>query len=346
MPDGWYLNHDRTPNANPGGGGFSGILQEFHVPWPACNQDAARQAADAWSALADGLDGVNAECDNLVASITTNNSGQAIDAFAAYWQKYGGKSGSLTVSIEACRALAKACNDFADKVSEVKTEIEHRAEELAAMTAAAAVALIFSFGVSALVDAAVADEVVAWATSLVDGIATTVGYTSETLADDIGFLAAPIGAAAGATISGLAGGVSAGTFAAVFDETFQGSLDVVDKEPLPTAQESAVDVLKDAGTGGLLGVLAEAVPAVAGELTSAESADQAFEFSPQVAAMLTSSSKFAAWLDTAAGKAFIETGGIEALKKAGWLDETGAEGKFIETLLEAPLSKLDPSAGE
>lgn len=105
-------------------------------------------------------------------------------------------------------------------------------------------------------------------------------------------------------------------------------------------------VLRDAGTGGVLGVLAETTPAVVEELTSAESADQVFEFSPQVSAMLTSSSKFAAWLDTAAGKAFIETGGIEALKKAGWLDETGTEGKFIETMLEAPLSKLDPGAEE
>ena len=345
MPDAWTLSHYSTPNPDPGGGGFSGILQEFHVPWPACNQDAARQAADAWSALAEGLEGVNAECNSLVASITTNNSGQAIDAFAAYWQKTGGKSGSLTLTIGACQALAKFCNEFADQVSDVKTQIEHKAEELLAMTAAAAAALIFSFGVSAYVEAAYAGQVVAWVTALIDGIADTVNFTSEQLADDIGFLAEPVAAVAATTVTGLAGGASAGTFAAVFNETFQGALDVVNKESLPTAEESLDDVLNDGATGAMLGILAEATPVVAKELTSTASASEVLNFSPDLSVMLSESSKLAEWLDTAAGKAFIEAGGIEALKKGGWLDETGAEGKFIETLLEGPLSKIAPSAG-
>ena len=82
-PGGWGIN---KPNTTPdtGRSGIGGVLREFHVPWPACNQDAARQAADAWSALAAALEDINAECNNLVASITINNSGQAIDAFAAY----------------------------------------------------------------------------------------------------------------------------------------------------------------------------------------------------------------------------------------------------------------------
>ena len=160
MPDGWYWSHDQEPSSDTGGGGFSGILQEFHIPWPACNQDAARQAANAWIALADGIDGINTECDSLVTSITAGNSGQAIDAFSAYWQKYGGESGVLPLSSEACRSLAKACNDFADKVSEVKTEIEHKAEELAAAVAVSAALLIFSFGTSVAVAEATAELVV------------------------------------------------------------------------------------------------------------------------------------------------------------------------------------------
>lgn len=131
----------------------------------------------------------------------------------------------------------------------------------------------------------------------------------------------------------------------MFNETFQGALDVVNKEPLPTTEESLDDVLSDGKTGAILGILAEATPAVAKELTSAESAEQIFNFSPELSAMLTESSKLAAWLETSAGKAFVEAGGIEALKQRGWLDETGAEGKFIETLLEGPLSKIAPSAG-
>jgi hypothetical protein len=344
-PGGWGLP-SRTTTTGTGGSGIGGILREFHVPWPACNQDAARQAADAWNALADGLDDVNAECNNLVASIATNNSGAAIDAFASYWQKIGGKSGSLTLSIAACRSLAKACNELADHTSEVKTEIEHKAEELAAMVVAATVALIFTFGASVAVSAELAEQVVTWVTGLIDDLATTVSYTSEQLAADIGFLAAPAGAVAGAATTGIVAGTVGGTFTAVFDEEFQGTLDVLNGEPLPSAGESIQGVLSDGGKGGLLGILAEGTPAVAEELTSTETATEAFEFSPQLSAMLTQSSKYAAWLDTAAGKAFIEGGGIEAMKKAGWLDETGAEGKAVEALLEGPLSRLDPGAGE
>lgn len=346
MPDGWLLNHEHAPNPEPGNGGYSGILQEFHVPWPACNQDAARQAADAWSALAAALEDINAECNNLVASITINNSGQAIDAFAAYWQKTGGKSGSLTLSIGACQSLAKACNELADHTSEAKTEIEHKAEELAAMIVAAAVALIFTFGASVAVSAEVAEQVVTWVTGLLDDLATTVSFTSTQLAEDIGFLAAPVESVVGAATTGVVTGAIGGSFTALFDEEFQGTLDVLNGEPLPSAGESVQDILSDGGKGGLLGILAEGTPAVAEELTSDEVAGQVAQFSPQLAAMLSQSSKYAAWLDTAAGKAFVEGGGIEAMRKAGWLDETGAEGKAVEALLEGPLSKLDPSAGE
>lgn len=109
-PGGWGL-HNNTTGGTGGGGGIGGVLREFHVPWPACNQDAARQAADAWNALADGIDDINSDCNNMVNSITANNSGKAIDAFAEKWQQYG-KNGSLTLSSEACRALAKACDDW------------------------------------------------------------------------------------------------------------------------------------------------------------------------------------------------------------------------------------------
>ena len=345
-PGGWGLPSRNIENPSGGSTDYGAVLREFHVPWPACNQDAARQAADAWNALAVGIDDIAADCTNMVNSITTNNSGQAIDAFATNWQKYGGTNGALTLSSGACRALAKACNEYADKVSEVKSDIEFKAEELVAITVAAAAALIFSFGVSALVEAGVAEDVVAWATGLMDDIATTVSYTSGQLAEDIGFLTAPVSATAGATITGIAGGVTAGTFAAMFDEEFEGTLSALKNEPLPSAIESINGVKDDAATGALLAVLAEATPAAAGKLTTDKSIDQAVSISPQLSLILDESSKLAAWLDTAAGKAFIEAGGIEALKKAGWLDETATEGKFIEAMLEGPLSKLNPGAGE
>lgn len=342
MPDAWFLSHDRTPNPDPGSSGYSGILQEFHVPWPACNQDAARQAADAWSALADGIDDINTECNNLVASITTNNSGQAIDAFGAYWQKYGGKTGALTLSSEACRALAKTCNDLADRVSAVKTQIEHKAEELLVVVAAAAVALIFTWGASVAVSAEVAGQVAAWVTGLIDDLATSIGYASEQLGEEVGFLAAPVGSVSGATLGALSGSAIAGTFAGLFDEEFSATLKAVNGEALPSAGESVADLVKEFDTTELLGVLTEVTPVVAEEATSVEITEQVFTISPELSAMLTDSSKLAAWLDTPAGKAFVAGGGIVALRSSGWLDESGTEGKVVESMLEAALAQINP----
>jgi hypothetical protein len=172
-PGGWGLPSRNTITTGGGfGSGLGGVLRAFHVPWPACNQDGARQAAEAWNALADGIDDVTTDCTNMVNSIAANNSGKAIDAFAADWQKYGGKSGALTVSSEACRALAKACDGLADQVSEVKTEIERKAEELVAAVAAAVVVLVFTWGFS-----------IAVAEGMGDAVAATVTEMMATLAD-------------------------------------------------------------------------------------------------------------------------------------------------------------------
>jgi len=341
-PGGWGLpNYDRGA-----GGGFAGLLQELHVPWPACNQDAARQAAEARRTLGEAVDGVAAQCAMAVAGLTENNHGQSIDAFAAYWQKYGGRSGVLPLSGDACRAIATACDALADNVSEVKTKIEHKAEELAAAFIVAAATLILTWGASIGVSEAVAASTVAWVTEAVNWLADTIAYVSGTLAEDVGFFAAPAGAIAGATAAGATTGAITGTFAGLFDEIFQGTIDDLNGEPLPSAKDTVKNVYQDAKNGILLGVLAEATPALAGELTSDEVTEQVFSISPQLALMLSDSSKLAAWLNTPAGKAFIGAGGIAALKQRGQLDETGAEGKLVETVLDAALSKLNPSSDD
>ncbi|WP_034267177.1 hypothetical protein [Actinospica robiniae] len=345
-PGGWGIT---TPDTTPisGGSGVGGILREFHVPWPACNQDAARQAADAWTALADELDDISTDCNNLVASITTNNSGTAIDAFAAKWQQYGGKTGSIPLTSQACRALAKACDEFADQVSEVKTEIEHKAEELAGAIAMAGIALIFSFGFSAVIAENAAEVVIGWVTDLMATLADQAANVSIELSDAIGFTGEVAASVAGSATEGFVAGSIRGGFAAMFGEAFATTLNAANGEPQPSAADDAAGVLKDIEAGGLLGVLAEAAPAAVDALLPRgamnEAYAQALDFSPQLANSIMSSAKIADLLDTPAGKAFIAGGGITALNAKGILDETETTAKTVEDALEAALSQAAES---
>lgn len=280
-------------------------------------------------------------------SIITNNSGKAIDAFAQRWQQYGGKAGSLTVSIEACRALAKACNDFADEVSEVKTQIEHKAEELAGAIAMAGIALIFSFGVSAVVAEGVGEAVATWVTDLMATLADQAADVSIGLSDAVGFAGGVASSAAGSAFEGATAGAIRSGFAAVFDETFDTALNAANGEPQPSASDDASDVKDDAISGALLGVLAEAAPTAVDGLFPRgvvnEAYTQALDFSPQMANSIMSSAKIADLLDTPAGKAFVTGGGIAALHARSVLDETETTAKSVEDVLEAALTQVSQS---
>jgi len=341
-PGGWGLpNQDHQS-----GEGFAGILQEFHVPWPACNQDAARQAADAWSTLAEAVDEINAACGQTVASIAANNSGKAIDAFAANWQKYGGKTGSLTLSAEACRAIAKACNDFADQVSEVKTEIEHKAEELAAAVVAAGIALIFTWGASLLVSEAAGAAFTAWVTSIMATLSEQAAAVSLTLAEAIGVAGPAVGAISGAVGEGIGAGVVRGTFAAAFNQIFDATLNAANGEPQPSGSDLKTEIKNEVVSTVLLGVIAEAVPTTATSVMSPGVVNEVPNFSPQVASAIMSSAKIAELLDTPAGKAVAASGGVAALHEQGVLDETEVTAKSVESSLEGILNQMTSEGGE
>lgn len=340
-PGGWGLPNQQRSTEGPGA-----LLREFHVPWPACNQDAARQAADAWMTLADAVDEINSACGQMVASIAANNSGKAIDAFAANWQKYGGKSGSLTLSAEACRALAQACNDFADKVSEVKTEIEHKAEELAAAVAAAAIALIFTWGASLLVSEAAGTFFATWVTSIMATLSEQAATISITLADTIGMAAPAVGAISGATAEGVAGNAVRGTFAAAFNEIFDTTLSAANGEPQKSVVELAGETEHEVVSSTLVGVIAEAVPTTAASVMTPGVVNEVPDFSPQVASAIMSSAKIAELLDTPAGKAIAATGGVAALHEQGILDETEVTAKSVESSLEGILNQMTSEGGE
>jgi len=211
--------------------------------------------------------------------------------------------------------------------------------------AISAALLIFSFGTSVAVAEATVDFVVASVTALMVTLSEDAASISVALADALDLAGPAVASIAGATTDGLVGGAVRGSFIAMFNETFDVTLDAANGQPQPTRGEMVGDPVQDVGTTMLLGILGEAVPAVAGAPAEVQAFNEALD-NPLLANAILSSAKIAELLDTPAGKAFVASGGIAALRAKGVLDETGTTAKSVETSLEAALNALTPSEGE
>jgi len=142
------------------------ILNDVGIPWPDADSGKAREAARAWSALAQAASEAMSLGGSAAATLTARNTGAAMDAFSNYWASVGGpyeacvggsQTAMLPVLADACNALSAACEQFADAVDQVKSKLEETAAEIAAALAAGAAATFFTLGISD----AVADGVTA-----------------------------------------------------------------------------------------------------------------------------------------------------------------------------------------
>jgi len=204
-----------NPASSQSGSGIGGLLREFHIPWPAANEDALRDAATDWHQLAEAIRDNYGPANSAADSLTLNNAGAAITAFENYWQKFGGRKGALPLGAEACDAMSTACTNYANDVAAVKRQIEERALEIGALLVVGTIGAFITFGATeAAADAfaaglaASAAEWIAdigaagWIAQLGADLSTTVGLISETAADAIAD-----------TAGNLAGGVTSKAYA-------------------------------------------------------------------------------------------------------------------------------------
>lgn len=136
------------------------ILNRFGIPWPDADSNKARQARDAWTAIADAANDALGKSSTMVSELTASNSGPAMNAFTQYWSTVGGTPDECTsadakamlpILIQAADALASACNDFADAVDEAKRKLEEAAAALGAAVVSGVVATVFTAGLSNVV---------------------------------------------------------------------------------------------------------------------------------------------------------------------------------------------------
>lgn len=128
----------------------SSVISHFGLWWPKADEDQLDSAAGAWDKMATALDHASSVGTSAAGKVTSGNEGAAIDAFGAYWGKLDGSpEAPLPATATACRAMAKALRDYADKVRDARKQVWEIALTIAA-TIAAGIGLAWcTFGISA-----------------------------------------------------------------------------------------------------------------------------------------------------------------------------------------------------
>jgi hypothetical protein len=242
-----------------------GVLRKLHIPWPAADEGSLREASAAWANLADIIRDNHGRTNSVAASLTSNNHGQAIDAFENYWSTYGGKNGLLPRGAVACEAMAKATSRYADAVGDAKRKIEEAGAEVAATLVVGTVGAIFTFGI---VEGATVEMAAAWLTDAVEGIiAGFADMTAGIVSDALYTLAEAVTSEVGQSIvaAGIVG-ASTGTGGTILADNARDAVrQLFGQEPLSDS-EAAKDIFLYGAVGGA----ASGSLAKIGELTGSQ----------------------------------------------------------------------------
>jgi hypothetical protein len=148
---------------------------QMGIWWPAADSAKLRAAARAWKDMAHALDAVEAAGQSAVLNLLADNQGPAMDAFAAYWQKWSGGNGYLPTCSKACTAIASAQESYAQAVDDARVKVEELVAEIGTAVVLGVVLGVCTVGIATAAAGAVTTGLVA--------SAAAVGFTlSETAA--------------------------------------------------------------------------------------------------------------------------------------------------------------------
>lgn len=137
------------------------ILDALDIPYPDADVDRCRQAADFWDQLGDAAQDALAVAGAQANALAISNRGAAMDAFDSYWDKFGkGNKAALPALIEGCRAMAKACRDYADKVEQLRHTIDETIAGAGVGIVGGGLLTVFSDGISDQVGGRVANAII------------------------------------------------------------------------------------------------------------------------------------------------------------------------------------------
>ena len=245
------------------------ILRELHIPWPAADEGALRTAASDWHSLAETIRDAYGRANSSAASLTSSNSGAAVAAFETYWDKLGGRAGSLPRAADACDTMSNACGKYADAVAETKRKIEEAGAEVAATLVVGTALAFFTFGATEGIADSVAAGLLATVAGYLEELFAVVSdvvlsagtYVTQVLADLIATAGASAGEAltsgtAASLLSSAFSGSATGVGAVLGADSTENVFNALAGDKPLSSSEVASDLLK-AGIagGGLQGVL-------------------------------------------------------------------------------------------
>lgn len=245
--------------------GPGGILRELHIPWPAADEGALREAASVWHTLAESIRDACGPANSAATSLTSNNAGAAIDAFEQYWKKFGGARGTLPLAAEACDSMSAACTKYADEVAAAKWNIEKAGIEIGAALTVGTIGAFFTFGATEGAADVVAASIAASAAETIAGLTAWIAVNLPVASAAVDILYSAVFALGSDTglglvssgISGAAGGVGGALFG---DGARNSARQLTGEEPLSrseTAHDLLVGGVLGGGIGGTLGRLGE-----------------------------------------------------------------------------------------
>src|SRR5258708_16029687 len=149
--------------------------------WPAADSAKLRVAAQAWREMARAIDGVDSATQSAVLNVLADNQGPAMDAFGAYWQKWSGGTGYLPTCSQACTAMGKALDDYAQAVDDARVKVEQLVAEIGTAVVLGVVLGVGTVGIATGAAAAVSGALVASAALPCASLTTTPVLTTSAI---------------------------------------------------------------------------------------------------------------------------------------------------------------------
>jgi hypothetical protein len=167
-----------------------GLIQALHYAgcyWPEADETALQRCGEAWLGFAFSAEGHAEQAVLAVTDMAHTNTGQAIDAFRAYWEKVAGDTGYLFSSEIVAIGIAIAFFQAAMLVLVLKLLVIVQLIALAIILAAAIAAAFFTVGASLAVAAEAAvsvNRVIVIAVQLTTTLIRTLGPVLARLVRD------------------------------------------------------------------------------------------------------------------------------------------------------------------
>ncbi|WP_306323314.1 toxin glutamine deamidase domain-containing protein [Streptomyces sp. CC224E] len=130
------------------------LLEMLGFDWPTANEDHMMQCAATWRDFGAQVADIQTAAVKSAGNVTSDNYGEAVDAFVEKWQDFSGGSGYLDDARQAAEVIAQVFDVAAILIIGMKIAVIIQLTVLAIQIAVAAATAVVTFGISGAASAA------------------------------------------------------------------------------------------------------------------------------------------------------------------------------------------------